>query len=134
MNRWILFFAASLLSMQAYAKTIVLEGADAEQAFTKEKTAAIVLVQKNKEFILRTPDGKETAKPEMITVKAGQRFYIVNEEHEFVHNVYDETDSSWVLKKQQPSGIAAIAFDTPGRHNLRCAIHPTMKTAVEVTK
>jgi plastocyanin len=65
-------------------------------------------------------------------VKAGEYFFIVNEEDKFIHNVYDMDDESWILKKQEPSGIAAIKFDEAGTHAIRCAIHPTMKTLIKV--
>lgn len=118
----------------ALAGTTVTEGVEAEDAYAKEKDKVLVLVQKNKEFVLRTPDGKEKIKPDVVKVKAGERFYIINEEHDFVHNVYDETDANWVLKKQVPSAVASITFDAPGQHSLRCAIHPTMKIVVDVVK
>lgn len=133
--RVLLVTLCSLLQpVTASASAIVGEGDEAIQSYAKEKGKTILLVQKDKEFILRTPDGKEQLKPEVVKVKVGQRFYIVNEEHGFVHNVYDETDKSWVLKKQVPSGVASITFDKPGTHSLRCAIHPAMKTIVEVSE
>ena len=123
-----------ILPCAALAKTIVIEGDEAKKIYSGEKSKAKVLVQKNKEFILRMPDGVETKKPSVINIKAGERFYIVNEEDTFVHNVYDVTDSDWVLKKQTPTNVAAVTFDSPGKHSLRCAMHPTMKIEVEVLK
>lgn len=120
-----------LLATNAMAATTVVEGADAKKLYDAEKATSNVLVQKDKNFILRA-GGTETPKPTEMKVKAGQRFYIANEEGEFVHNVYDETDAGWVLKKQEPAGIAAISFDKAGEHNLRCAIHPQMKIKVIV--
>lgn len=122
----------SFASTPVYAAAQAIEGAEAEKLYAADKGKAQVLVQKDKIFILRAADGTEILKPETITVKAGERFYVVNEEHSFVHNIYDVTDSSWVLKKQQPGGVAAIIFDTPKKHSLRCAIHPTMKINVDV--
>lgn len=117
-----------------YAKAGVVEGDDAKKLYEKEKKTAKVLVQKNKEFTLRLPDGKEIEKPEQLTVKIGERFYIVNEEDTFVHNVYDVTDSSWVLTKQLPGNVAAVTFEDAGTHMLRCAIHPIMHTNVKVVQ
>lgn len=122
------------IPVASFAKTIVVEGDEAKKLYETEKSDAKVLVQKNKEFILRMPDGTETKKPPMISLKAGERFYIVNEEDTFVHNVYDISDSEWVLKKQVPSNIAGVTFDTPEKHGLRCAMHPAMKIEVEVTE
>lgn len=123
-----------IIPTAGYAETHVTEGDEAKKLYDADKGKAQVLVQKNKVFILRAPDGKETPKPETITVKAGERFYIVNEEDTFVHNVYDTTDSSWVLRKQNPGNVAAVSFDTPGKHSLHCAIHPIMKIDVNVTQ
>jgi plastocyanin len=134
MKKIALLFSIALLAgpMLAFAEPTVVEGDDAAKLYQADKGKALSLVQKNKEFLLRTADGKETLKPEIVTVKVGQRLYILNEEMTFVHNVYDETDANWVLKKQEPSKVAVITFDKPGNHILRCAIHPTMKTELHV--
>jgi plastocyanin len=116
----------------AFAEASVVEGDEAMKLYQAEKSKAQVLVQKGKEFVWRSPDGKEIIKPESVNVKVGQRFYITNEEHEIIHNVYDTTDASWVLKKQEPSKVAAITFLKPGEHYLRCAIHPLMKITVKI--
>jgi plastocyanin len=128
----LLSIAIIAFPINAFAGAKVVEGDESVKLYQADKGKAQVLVQQNKEFILRAPDGKETPKPGVITVKTGERFYIVNEEHSFVHNVYDESDSSWLLRKQEPSKVAAITFDKPGTHKLRCAIHPTMKTELHV--
>jgi plastocyanin len=120
-----------IIPAAGYAATHVTEGDEAKKLYETDKGKAQVLVQKDKVFILRIGQ-KETHKPDAITVKAGERFYIVNEEDTFVHNVYDTTDSNWVLRKQDPSNVAAVVFDTPGKHFLRCAIHPIMKIDVVV--
>ena len=49
-------------------------------------------------------------KPKKLTVKAGEQIFLTNEEEKYVHNVYDTTDNSWVLKKQEPGGVAVISF------------------------
>lgn len=111
--------------------TTVIEGAEAQKLYNEQKNKAQILVQKNKVFILRH-EGHEQEKPEELEVKRGEIFFIVNEEDKFIHNVYDLDDESWILKKQEPGGIAAIRFEKEGHHSLRCAIHPTMKTLVKV--
>lgn len=128
----LLSIAIMVFPLTAFAGAKVVEGDESMKLYQADKGKVQILVQQNKEFILRVPNGKETPKPKAITVKAGERFYIVNEEHSFVHNVYDESDSSWLLRKQEPSKVAAITFDKPGKHKLRCAIHPTMKTELRV--
>jgi plastocyanin len=125
--------AALMLSAPVFAASKVVEGDEAKQLYDAQKTKAQVLVQKDGSFHLRKPGAAEEDKPATLTVKAGELFFITNEEMAFVHNVYDETDASWVLKKQVPSSVAALAFDTPGEHKLRCAIHPKMQVTVMVT-
>ena len=119
-------------SVLSAAETHVVEGDAARALYRSEKGTAQVLVQRDKVFVLRAPDGSETPKPASITVRVGERFFISNEEESFVHNVYDLSDAAWVLQKQHPSELAGVAFDRPGVHELRCAIHPTMKTEVRV--
>lgn len=116
----------------ALATTTVLEGDAGKAAYEANKSSAQVLAQKDKKFILRMPDGTEKKKPKTMTVKVGEQFFITNEEERFVHNVYDNSDNSWVLKKQQPSEAAAITFNEAGTHKLRCAIHPKMKVKIIV--
>jgi len=120
-----------LCALPVHAATLVTEEDAAKKLYTTEKAKAQTLVQKDKVFILRA-HGTETTAPHDLKIKVGEQFFIVNEEMEYVHNVYDEDDQTWVLKKQEPSGIAAIAFDKPGIHHLRCAIHPQMKIKVTV--
>ncbi len=131
-----LFFVAmlSIIPTIVLAKSAAIEGEEANKLYASDKGKVQVLVQKNKEFVLRAPDGKEAVNPTVIKVKAGEKLYIANEEETFVHNVYDVTDSSWVLKKQNPATVAVIEFDKPGKHSLRCAIHPKMKIDVEIVK
>lgn len=121
-----------LLPSAAYAGTKVLEGEEAKKMYEQTKATANTLRQTNTIFVLKKPDGTETEKAEEMKVKVGEYIFITNEEEKVVHNVYDESDQSWVLKKQEPGNIAAIAFDTAGVHKLRCAIHPKMKIVVTV--
>src|SRR5262245_28063524 len=101
-----------LLPTIVYAKAAVVEGDDAKKAYEADKNKAQMLVQKDKNFILRS-DGADTLKPDRFRVKVGERFYILNDEAEYVHNVYDQSDAGWVLKKQEPASMAAVSFDAP---------------------
>jgi len=132
MKIYILLFAGIFLcALPVHASTLVTGGDAAKNLYATEKANAQILVQKGKVFILRV-HGSETPAPSDLKVKTRERFFIANEEMEYVHNVYDEDDQTWVLKKQEPAGVAAIAFDKPGIHHLRCAIHPQMKIKVTV--
>lgn len=122
-----------LFAPAAYAGgAVVVEGDFAKGLYDKEKGSAQTLMQVDKEFILQAADGTKTEKPEEMTVKVGERFFITNDEEKFVHNVYDTSDSTWVLQKQEPTAVAAVTFEDPGEHKLRCAIHPKMKITVKV--
>lgn len=127
----LLMMSMSAVMGAVFADAVVTEGVEAQKIYHEKKNSAQILVQKNKVFILRH-QGKEEEKPEELEVKKGETFFIVNEEDKFIHNVYDLDDESWILKKQEPGGIAAIRFEKEGLHSLRCAIHPTMKTLVKV--
>lgn len=124
---------ALMLGNPVFAASKVVEGDEAKQLYDTEKSKAVVLVQKDGSFHLRKPGAAEEDKPATLTVKKGEMFFITNEEAAFVHNVYDETDASWVLKKQTPSTVAGLSFDSAGEHKLRCAIHPKMQVTVVVT-
>ena len=124
--------ATLLVPVVVFAKTTVVEGDEAKKLYEANKGKAQVLAQKDKAFILRAPGGGETPKPKSMTLKAGEMLFLTNEEEKYVHNVYDNSDNSWVLKKQKPSEVAMIKFGKPGEHKLRCAIHPKMKIKVTV--
>jgi plastocyanin len=128
----VFFLAMFFISYPAHADVEVVEGDDAKILYEKQKNSAETLSQFNKNFILNKPDGQNIEKPAEITVKKDSYLFILNKEEKIVHNVYDQTDHSWVLKKQLPSGIAGIKFTEPGVHELRCAIHPGMKITVKV--
>lgn len=119
----------------------VTEGDGAETLYQANKDKALVISQINKTFVLQGADAKDAGQPPDISmsvgsfffIRAGSFFFIRNDETDTVHNVYDLTDQSWVLKKQRPGSIAAVKFSEPGVHVLRCAIHPQMKMLVKVT-
>jgi plastocyanin len=121
-----------LSASAAWAETEVLEG-DKAKSLKETHNTAQTLSQKDKVFLLKKPSG-ETAEmqPKEITVEAGDYLFINNDEENTVHNVYDMSDQSWVLKKQLPGSMAAIKFTEPKEHKLRCAIHPNMQTTVNV--
>jgi len=132
--QYLFLFQFFLISVFAVAETEVIEGEDAKQFMKEQQGSAIVLSQKDKVFILNRSDTESVPKPQEITVKVGEYFFITNEEDRTVHNVYDLVDRSWVLKKQIPGGIAAIKFDEAKVHKLNCAIHPQMRVTVNVVE
>ena len=132
--RLVFLFQFILMPMIALAETEVLEGKDAKHFLEKQQNSALILSQKDKVFILNKPEGERVQKPQEITVKAGEFFFITNEEERTVHNIYDLVDRSWVLKKQIPGGVAAIKFNEANVHKLNCAIHPQMRITVNVVE
>jgi len=68
-----------------------------------------------------------------LTVAVGDTIVFRNDD-DVVHNVFTSSpDFKFNLRSQAPGTSAAVAFDTPGAHSVRCAIHPTMKLSVTVT-
>lgn len=116
----------------ASANTSVIEGDDAKALLEENAASSHILKQKKKLFHLISNGGSEERKPSSLTIKKGDTIFITNEEKKFVHNVYDSSDQNWVLQKQLPGEVAAITFNEPGVHKLRCAIHPKMKITVTV--
>ncbi|CAH0537247.1 cupredoxin domain-containing protein [Vibrio marisflavi] len=118
----------SLFSAGLLAATDVIEGEQARVSYEAAQDGSLALIQKRKTFYLKQPDQKKLKrKPTEITVKAGEVIYILNSEKKITHNIYDESDESWVLTAQEPGDIAAVTFNDKGEHNLKCAIHPKMK-------
>jgi plastocyanin len=131
---YLIFFVLILLAYPAHADVEVTEGEEAKTLYAEYKDSATTLAQINKVFVLKKPGEENIKNPLEISVPTGSYLFIINEEEKTVHNIYDQTDHSWVLKKQLPAGIAALKFTAPGIHELRCAIHPTMKTTINVTE
>lgn len=132
--RYIFLFQLFLMPITAIAETELIEGKDAQSFLTEQGESAIVLSQKDKMFILNGPDGESVQKPEEITVKVGEYFFITNDEVRTVHNIYDLVDRSWVLKKQIPGGVAGVKFNEANVHKIKCAIHPQMRITVNVVE
>lgn len=81
-----------------------------------------VVTQKDKQFSTGT-----------LTVARGDSVAFRNEDG-VVHNVFSSDASfKFNLRAQAPGATNAVAFDTPGTVQVRCAIHPTMHMTVTVT-
>ena len=69
-----------------------------------------------------------------LTVKSGDTVAFVNND-DVSHNVYSRSDANtFDLKLQEPGQSNAVAFNTPGKVKVRCAIHPKMKLTVSVVE
>ncbi len=81
----------------------------------------VVVTQKGQQFTPRT-----------LTLKVGDEIVFVNDDTG-THNVFSESPAnSFDLKAQRPGTRTKVAFPNPGRVEVRCAIHPSMRLTVEV--
>lgn len=115
-----------------HAQVHVVSGAKAQNKYLNTSKDVKILSQKGKMFYLKIDDMTENINKKQINLKVNETLFIVNDEKKHVHNLYDEKDKSWVIKKQHPSEVSAVRFDLPGEHEFRCAIHPRMKVKVSV--
>ncbi|MCL9783759.1 hypothetical protein M9194_20240 [Vibrio sp. S4M6] len=126
-----LLFAS--VATTSFAATDVVEGEAAKSAYEASKDASTSLLQKRKTFYFKEFGmDKPKRKPKEIRVKAGEVIYILNNEKKITHNIFDESDNSWVLAAQEPGDVAAVTFNDKGEHKLKCAIHPKMKLTLIV--
>ena len=76
--------------------------------------------------------GEKKFSEKKITVSVGDELQFVNED-KYVHNIHSTSDGyEFDLGAQQPGDTQSIAFDSPGKVKIRCAIHPKMKLTVTV--
>jgi plastocyanin len=77
--------------------------------------------------------GKKFAQTE-ITVKKGDTVTFVNKDP-ITHNVYSQSPgNAFDVKTQKPGESSDVKFDTVGDADVQCAIHPSMKMRIHVTK
>ncbi len=90
----------------------------------------VLVTQKEKTFI--APNGGPAADGATeLTIKKGQTVTFKNEDN-VAHNVFSK-GAKFNLKIQAPGEQKSFAFDEPGIHEVRCAIHPKMMLKVKVT-
>lgn len=69
---------------------------------------------------------------EKITLKKGDTIHFKNSDKIF-HNVFSLSDTQFFDLGSYPKGESrAVTFDTPGKVEVECAIHPQMYMVVEV--
>lgn len=67
-----------------------------------------------------------------LAVKVGDKVSFVNSDP-FFHNVFSLSDSKTFDLGSYPKGQSrVVTFDRPGKVDVECAIHPTMKMTIEV--
>jgi plastocyanin len=77
--------------------------------------------------------GKKFSQTE-VTVKKGDTVTFVNKDP-ITHNVYSQsTGNAFDVKTQKAGESSDVKFDTVGDANVQCAIHPSMKLKLHVTK
>jgi plastocyanin len=77
--------------------------------------------------------GKKFSQAE-ITVKKGDTVTFANKDP-ITHNVYSQSPgNSFDVKTQKPGESSDVKFDAVGDADVQCAIHPSMKMPIHVTK
>lgn len=67
-----------------------------------------------------------------IEIKVGDTVKFINED-EFFHNVFSLSDAKFFDLGSFPKGeFKEVSFDTPGKIEVECAIHPEMKMTIDV--
>lgn len=75
---------------------------------------------------------KDGAKVEKLTIKAGDTVHFKNEDP-FFHNIFSLSDLKTFDLGSYPAGESkAVKFDSPGKAEIECAIHPDMFLEIEV--
>jgi plastocyanin len=77
--------------------------------------------------------GKKFSQAE-VTIAKGDVITFANKDP-ITHNVYSQSPgNNFDLKTQKPGESTDVKFDTVGDADVQCAIHPSMKLRVHVTK
>ena len=67
-----------------------------------------------------------------LAIKVGDKVSFVNSDP-FFHNVFSLSDTKTFDLGSYPKGQnRVVTFDNPGKVDVECAIHPTMKMTIEV--
>jgi len=70
--------------------------------------------------------------PRTLKIKAGDEIIFQNDDSG-THNVFSESAANtFDLKAQRPGASTRVTFPKAGRVDVRCAIHPVMRMAVDV--
>ncbi|WP_162937764.1 cupredoxin domain-containing protein [Indioceanicola profundi] len=75
---------------------------------------------------------QERELPDRITVDAGSKLVIVNEDEVFHSLFSDTTGHKFNMGTQLPGQTKSVALDTPGDLQVRCWIHPSIRMDVHV--
>lgn len=71
--------------------------------------------------------------PETVSLRAGERVTIVNDDGDFVHHAYiEDPDYPYDSGDIEPGARAVVTFPKAGEFTVLCGIHPKMKLAVHV--
>ena len=71
--------------------------------------------------------------PEAVNLRSGDRVTIVNDDSDFVHHAYVESDAfAFDSGDIEPGGRAVITFPKEGDFLVLCGVHPKMRLAVHV--
>ncbi|WP_232629697.1 hypothetical protein [Methylobacterium sp. Leaf118] len=71
--------------------------------------------------------------PGAVSLQAGERIEIVNDDGELVHHAYlEHPDFGFDIGEQSPGSKSVVAFPKKGTFTVLCGIHPKMKLLVAV--
>ena len=71
--------------------------------------------------------------PEEVSLRTGEHITIVNDDSNFVHHAYVDTEEfAFDSGDIEPGTRAVIAFTREGDFTVLCGVHPRMKLAVHV--
>ena len=108
--------------MKAF-KGIFLLGFALLMVTTAVNAAEYDVGQKNKQFTEK-----------QLTIKVGDSVKFTNED-EFFHNVFSLSDAAMFDLGSYAKGKSkSVVFDTEGKIDVECAIHPSMHMVIEVSK
>lgn len=91
-----------------------------------------VLAQHASSDIITISQKKRTYAPKAITIKAGEKLRIVNDDIFLHHAFIDSPELQYDSGSMEEGEKRDIQFRTPGEYQVKCAIHPKMILDVTV--
>ena len=91
-----------------------------------------VLAQNSTSDIITISQKKRTYAPKAVTIKAGEKLRIVNDDIFLHHAFVDSPELQYDSGSMEEGEKRDIQFNTPGEYKVKCAIHPKMVLDVTV--
>jgi len=90
--------------------------------FAQQATADIITISQK----------KRTYAPKAVTIKAGDKLRVVNDDIFLHHAFIDSPDLQYDSGSMEEGEERDIQFNKPGEYQIKCAIHPKMNLDVKV--